>query len=64
MSDRTSPTMLQPTLDTIKPRLGGVKGNLRWICYFVNVVDRSNEKECPLPRRWTPELFAKYIQVV
>ena len=60
-----SPTsFFQPSLDAIKPKLGHVRGNLRWVIMCLNATDcakkNPNDSE---NSRWTKAKFLKYIGV-
>lgn len=55
-----------PSLDAIDPRKGHLKGNLRWICAFLNITccdkikteDFSDDK----PTQWTREIFVELFE--
>ena len=58
------------SLDAVDPKRGHVRGNLRWICVFLNSVNHSAKRRAakhsrkPLssvPTAWTPQLFQHYI---
>ena len=58
------------SLDAIDPKRGHVRGNLRWICVFLNAtnysktrtVARGSRHQTPnVPTAWTPRLFKQYI---
>ena len=55
-------SFFQPSLDAIDPKLGHVKGNLRWVIMCLNAVDNAkvnpNDSE---NSRWTKQQFLKYI---
>ena len=60
----------QPSLDAISPTLGHVRGNLRWICCFLNSANQNKQKssEFNTPQLsvhtvWTPTLFRAYVGV-
>ena len=59
----TDSMAFQPSFDAIVPSKNHVKGNLRWVCAFLNSTDRSKGNKNPdgEPQSWTPALFRKYI---
>lgn len=59
-------TAFQPSLDAIEPRLGHVRGNLRWVCRFLNSVNASKRNvyaEMTTPTSWTRSIFYRYIGI-
>jgi len=63
---QTDSLAFQPSLDAIVPAKGHVKGNLRWVCAFLNSTDCSKVNKYPIfnePQSWTPALFRQYIGI-
>lgn len=58
--------MFAPSLDAIDPRKGHVKGNIRWICSFLNCQTNDKYKiedfEDDRPTQWTKKLFFEMIE--
>jgi hypothetical protein len=59
--------MFAPSLDAIDSRRGHVRGNLRWICSFLNCINRDKDKKEDYPddrpTQWQQELFFENIQM-
>jgi len=57
-------SFFQPSLDAIDPKLGHVKGNLRWVILCLNATDHSkvnpNDSKAS---RWTKEKFESYCGI-
>jgi len=54
-------SFFQPSLDAIKPKLGHVKGNLRWVVLCLNAIDRAKQNPNESKNsRWTREKFNEY----
>lgn len=57
----------QPSLDAVQPNLHHTRGNLRWVCRFLNSINMDKRKlkhACVVeeaPTAWTAELFQHYI---
>ena len=59
-----------PSLDAVQPTLHHTRGNLRWVCRFLNSTNMDNFKvkyaatteEGRIPTAWTAPLFRQYIQ--
>jgi len=53
------------SLDAINPRLGHVSGNIRWVCRFLNNINRDKDKthdsQCDGESWWTAESFRAYV---
>ena len=53
------------SINAIDPTLGHVKGNIEWVCRFINVTNTEKKKtyhhEDDPPNAWTKELFQKYF---
>lgn len=53
------------SINAIDPKLGHVKGNIEWVCRFINVTNREKDKKIhhkdDPPNAWTKELFQKYF---
>lgn len=53
------------SINAIDPTLGHVKGNIEWVCRFINVTNREKDKKIhhkdDPPNAWTKELFQKYF---
>ena len=53
------------SINAIDPTLGHVKGNIEWVCRFINVTNREKDKKVHYkddpPNAWTKELFEKYF---
>jgi len=57
-------SFFQPSLDAIKPKLGHVKGNLRWVILCLNATDHAKRNpNDSKASRWTKQKFLKYIGV-
>ncbi len=53
------------SINAIDPTVGHVKGNIEWVCRFINVINaektkKVHHKDDP-PNAWTKELFKKYF---
>ncbi len=63
--DPNSPDFFRPSLDAIDPRKRHVKGNLRFVCRFLNNANFDKTKTYDHPddpeAAWTRELFYRYI---
>jgi len=63
--DPNSLDFFKPSLDAIDPRKRHVKGNLRFVCRFLNSANRDKTKNYDHPddleSAWTRELFYHYI---
>ena len=53
------------SINAIDPTLGHVRGNIEWVCRFINVTNREKDKKIhhkdDPPNAWTKELFEKYF---
>ena len=53
------------SINAIDPTLGHVKGNIEWVCRFINVINAEKNKKVhhkdDPPNGWTKELFQKYF---
>ena len=53
------------SINAINPTLGHVKGNIEWVCRFINVTNKEKSKKCHYkddpPNAWTKDLFEKYF---
>jgi len=53
------------SINAIDPTLGHVKGNIEWVCRFINVTNKEKDKKIhhkdDPPNAWTKELFQKYF---
>ena len=53
------------SINAINPTLGHVKGNIEWVCRFINVCNREKDKKVhhkdDPPNGWTKELFQQYF---
>ena len=63
MSDKEK--VFAMSINAIDPTLGHVKGNIEWVCRFLNVCNMEknktyHHKDDP-PNGWTKELFQKYF---
>lgn len=62
----TDSIAFKPSLDAVDPSLGHVRGNLRWVCRFLNSTNntkRDATKQSSAPLAWTPALFFQYIGI-
>lgn len=63
MSDKEK--VFSMSINAIEPTLGHVKGNIEWVCRFINVCNMEKKKtyhhEDDPPNAWTKELFQKYF---
>lgn len=53
------------SINAIDPTLGHVRGNIEWVCRFINICNKEksktyHRKDDP-PNAWTKELFKKYF---
>ncbi len=62
---KDSTNLFQPSLNAINPSLGHKRGNLEWVCAFVNSGDRDkqNNKKGEVATGWTKESFKSYIGI-
>ena len=64
-NDPNSLDFFKPSLDAIDPRKRHVKGNLRFVCRFLNSTNRDKDKTYDHPddleSAWTRESFYRYI---
>ena len=64
-NDPNSPDFFKPSLDAIDPRKRHVKGNLRFVCRFLNNANFDKTKNYDHPddpdSAWTLESFFRYI---
>jgi hypothetical protein len=60
--------MFAPSLDAIDATKGHVRGNLRWICSFLNCINHDKDKTGTFPddrpTQWTKELFFENIRIL
>lgn len=53
------------SINAIDPKVGHVKGNIEWVCRFINVTNREKDKKVhhkhDPPNAWTKDLFEKYF---
>jgi hypothetical protein len=53
------------SINAIDPTLGHVRGNIEWVCRFINVINREKNKKVhhkdDPANAWTRELFKKYF---
>ena len=53
------------SINAIDPKVGHVKGNIEWVCRFINVINREKDKKVhhkhDPPNAWTKDLFEKYF---
>ncbi len=53
------------SINAIDPTVGHVRGNIEWVCRFINVTNREKDKKVHYkddpPNAWTKELFQKYF---
>ncbi|MAJ81512.1 MAG: hypothetical protein CMF41_01200 [Legionellales bacterium] len=53
------------SINAIDPKVGHVKGNIEWVCRFINVINAEKNKKVhhkdDPPNGWTKELFEKYF---
>lgn len=53
------------SINAIEPTVGHVKGNIEWVCRFINVTNTEKDKKIHYkddpPNAWTKELFQKYF---
>ena len=53
------------SINAIDPTLGHVRGNIEWVCRFINVINKEKDKKVHYkddpPNGWTKELFKKYF---
>lgn len=60
--------VFQMSLDAINPRKGHVRGNLRWVCMFLNSTNRDKDKkyvasdDSKYPTAWNKRVFVQYCQ--
>lgn len=63
MSDKEK--VFSMSINAIDPTLGHVKGNIEWVCRFINVCNMEKNKTYHYkddpPNAWTKELFQKYF---
>ena len=64
-NDPNSPDFFKPSLDAIVSRKRHVKGNLRFVCRFLNSINCDKDKTYDHPddpdAAWTRESFYRYI---
>jgi hypothetical protein len=62
---KDSTNLFQPSLNAINPSLGHKRGNLEWVCAFVNSndQDKKNNKKGDVVTGWTKESFKSYIGI-
>ena len=64
-NDPNSPDFFKPSLDAIDPRKRHTKGNMRFVCRFLNSTNRDKDKTYDHPddpeAAWTCESFYRYI---
>jgi hypothetical protein len=62
---KNSTNLFQPSLNAINPSLGHKRGNLEWVCAFVNSTDydKLKNKKNGKPTGWTTESFKSYIGI-
>jgi hypothetical protein len=62
---RPSEKVFAMSINAINPTLGHVKGNIEWVCRFINVINNEKQKKVhhkdDPPNGWTKELFKKYF---
>ena len=53
------------SINAIDPTVGHVRGNIEWVCRFINVINAEKNKKIhhkdDPPNAWTKELFEKYF---
>lgn len=53
------------SINAIDPTVGHVRGNIEWVCRFINVTNNEKTKtyhhEDDPPNAWTKELFQQYF---
>ena len=63
MSDKEK--VFAMSINAIDPTLGHVRGNIEWVCRFINVTNTEKDKKIHYkddpPNAWTKELFQKYF---
>ena len=63
MSDKEK--VFAMSINAIDPTLGHVRGNIEWVCRFINVTNKEKSKtyhhEGDPPNAWTKELFQEYF---
>jgi len=64
-NDPNSPDFFKPSLDAIVSRKRHVKGNLRFVCRFLNSINRDKDKTYDHPddpeAAWNNESHFRYI---
>ena len=62
------PAWRRMSLDAVDPCRGHVRGNLRWVCLFLNAINNDKRRlyttGAEEPTQWTPRLYRQYISAV